>query len=303
MSTVKTNNTTALVSVRLFFFFKKANSAPVTMTEQQLDCALDLMRRLPPQQIEENLSALIDIAPALCEDLLSSVDQPLKVASDKLTGRDYLLCDYNRDGDSYRSPWSNVYDPPLDDGTLPSDRLRKLEIKANAAFDQYREMYFEGGVSSVYLWDLDHGFAGVVLIKKAGDGSKKIKGCWDSIHVMEVQEKSSGKTAHYKLTSTVMLWLLTTKEGSGTMNLGGSLTRQIEMDTSVSESSPHIVNIGKMIEDMENKIRNTLNEIYFGKTKDIVNGLRSIQTLQDRKHADALRNDLVMALQKRPQAQ
>lgn len=28
------------------------------------------------------------------------------------------------------------------------------------AFDQYREMYFEGGVSSVYLWDLDHGFAG-----------------------------------------------------------------------------------------------------------------------------------------------
>jgi len=47
--------------------------------------------------------------------------------------------------------------------------------------------YFEGGVSSVYLWDLDHGFAGVILIKKAGDGSRKIKGCWDSIHVIEVQ--------------------------------------------------------------------------------------------------------------------
>lgn len=278
-------------------------SSGIFKTEQQLDCALDLMRRLPPQQIEKNLSDLIDIAPALCEDLLSSVDQPLKVARDKIAGRDYLLCDYNRDGDSYRSPWSNMYDPPLEDGTVPSDRLRKLEISANAAFDQYREMYFEGGVSSVYLWDLDHGFAGVVLIKKAGDGSKKIKGCWDSIHVMEVQEKSSGKTAHYKLTSTVMLWLLTTKEGSGTMNLGGSLTRQIETDAPVGESSPHIVNIGKMIEDMENKIRNTLNEIYFGKTKDIVNGLRSVMPLQDYKQAEALRNDLVMALQKRPQAQ
>ncbi|CAI9728306.1 Hypothetical predicted protein [Octopus vulgaris] len=45
----------------------------------------------------------------------------------------------------------------------------------------------------------------------------------------------------------------------------------------------------------------TLSEIYLGKTKDIVNGLRSIQTLQDRKQAEALRNDLVMALQKRPQ--
>ncbi|KAI2515351.1 capping actin protein of muscle Z-line subunit beta [Homo sapiens] len=31
------------------------------MSDQQLDCALDLMRRLPPQQIEKNLSDLIDL--------------------------------------------------------------------------------------------------------------------------------------------------------------------------------------------------------------------------------------------------
>jgi hypothetical protein len=44
---------------------------------------------------------------------------------------------------------------------MPSEKLRKLEIEANTAFDQYRDMYFEGGgVSSVYLWDLDSGFAG-----------------------------------------------------------------------------------------------------------------------------------------------
>jgi len=30
-------------------------------TEAQLDCALDLMRRLPPQNIEENLAGLIDL--------------------------------------------------------------------------------------------------------------------------------------------------------------------------------------------------------------------------------------------------
>lgn len=30
---------------------------------------------------------------------------------------------------------------------------------------QYR--YYEGGVSSVYFWDLDDGFAGVVLLKKS----------------------------------------------------------------------------------------------------------------------------------------
>lgn len=67
------------------------------------------------------------------------------------------------------------------------------------------------------------------MIKKAGDGSKKIRGCWDSIHVVEVQEKSSGRNAHYKLTSTTMLWLQTNKTSSGTMNLGGSLTRQVRI--------------------------------------------------------------------------
>lgn len=170
-----------------------------------------------------------------------------------------------------RSPWSNQYDPPMEDANLPSEKLRQLEVDANHAFDMYREMYYESGVSSVYFWNLDHGFAGVILIKKAGDGSKKIKGCWDSIHVVEVQvchhtfnqllprnsifcvcffsqEKSSGRNAHYKLTTTVMLWLQTNKQSSGTMNLGGSLTRQIEADNVVTDPSSHIVNIGRMVE-------------------------------------------------------
>lgn len=45
-----------------------------------------------------------------------------------------------------------------------------MEIKANEAFDIYRELYYEGGVSSVYLWNLDDGFAGVVLLKKCKFG-------------------------------------------------------------------------------------------------------------------------------------
>ncbi|CAF1135677.1 unnamed protein product [Adineta ricciae] len=249
--------------------------------ESQLDCALDLMRRLPPQQVEKNLSDLIDLVPDLTEELLAAVDQPLKVVRDRTVGKDYLLCDYNRDGDSYRSPWTNTYTPPFD-GNLPSDRLRQLEIEANQAFEQYREMYYEGGVSSVYFWDLENGFAGVILIKKVGDGSKKIKGCWDSIHVVEVQEKQSGRSAHYKLTSTVMLWLQTHKTMSGMMNLGGSLTRQLEADHQITDFTQHIINIGRMVEDMENKIRQTLNSIYFGKTKDILNSLRNSENFQGR---------------------
>lgn len=257
------------------------------------------MRRMPPQRIRENLEELIDLTPALCEDLLSSVDQPLRIATDKSVGKDYLLCDYNRDGDSYRSPWSNKYDPALDDGNVPSDRLRKLEVEANSAFDQFRDLYYEGGISSVYLWDLDHGFAGVVLIKKAGDGSKRIRGCWDSIHVIEVQEKSAGRNARYKLTSTVMLWCQTQKEASGTFNLGGSLTRQSEKDCAVSDASPHICNIGQMVEIMENNMRTQLNDIYFGNTQSIVNSLRSTAALQDDNQKLAFQANLAEALKSR----
>lgn len=73
----------------------------------------------------------------------------------------------------------------------------------------------------------------------------------------------------------------------------------MEQDAQISETSPHIANIGRMVEDMENKIRNTLNEIYFGKTKDIVNGLRSVQSLADQRQQAALRQDLAAALQRR----
>ena len=68
---------------------------------------------------------------------------------------------------SIRSPWSNKYNPPLDDGFLPSEKLRLMEVEFNELFDAYRELYFEGGASSVYLWDLEHGFAGCFLIKKS----------------------------------------------------------------------------------------------------------------------------------------
>ena len=52
---------------------------------------------------------------------------------------------------------------------------------------------------------------------------------------------------------------------------------------------------------MENKIRNTLNEIYFGKTRDIVNGLRSTVPLSEMKQRDLLTKDLAAALRNRSQ--
>jgi hypothetical protein len=91
--------------------------------------------------------------------------------------------------------------------------------------------YFETGLSSVYLWDLDlaGAFAGVVLLKSdlaAGD----VAGAWDSIHIFETS--GSSKKPSYKLTSTVMLRLGQTEKLGETegVQLAGSLTRQVRVE-------------------------------------------------------------------------
>ena len=67
-----------------------------------VDSMLDLMRRLPPTHVEENVAALVAMCPDFADDLLASIDQPLKILTDRATGKAYLACDYNRDVESYR---------------------------------------------------------------------------------------------------------------------------------------------------------------------------------------------------------
>ena len=130
-------------------------------------------------------------------------------------------------------------------------------------------------MSSVYFWDVDDGFAGVVLLKKtAPTSSSASSGVWDSIHVFEALDRA--RMSHYKLTSTVILSLSSdAKDTLGTLGLSGNLTRQIEQDMPVENDESHIINVGRMVEDMEGKMRNLLQEVYFGKARDVVGDLRS----------------------------
>uniref|UniRef100_A0AAF5DLU8 F-actin-capping protein subunit beta n=1 Tax=Strongyloides stercoralis TaxID=6248 RepID=A0AAF5DLU8_STRER len=244
----------------------------IKMTNTPLDFSLDLMRRLPPNKLEENLGDVISLCPDITEDLLSSVDQPLKIKIDPVTKKEYLICDYNRDGDSYRCPWSNKYDPPLEDGNLPSDELRNLEIEMNAAFEVYKDLYYHGGVSSVYLWDAEHGFAGIILFKKKNAGGLLQNGSWDSIHVIQAIERSARQYS-YKIISTVLLWFETNSD-SGEMSMGGSYTRNIDHTFIFGEDTTQLSCIGKLIEDQENKIRDLLKNVYFSKTSNIIGELR-----------------------------
>ena len=101
-------------------------------------------------------------------------------------GKPFLCCDFNRDGDAFRSHHSNQYFPAeaageLEDGGVkPSGRVRSLEVAANSVWRMYVEQYYEGGTAAVYCWDTGDdegedgpaaggdgdGFAACFLVKK-----------------------------------------------------------------------------------------------------------------------------------------
>lgn len=160
------------------------------MSADALSLSLDMMRRLPPQHVTSNVEALMQVLPNDAEDLASSVDQPLTLRVDDSpggAGREFVCCDYNRDGESWRSWYTNTFHPPLDgEPIVPVGALRELELQANDAFDTYRKLYYDTGYTSTYLWDLEGDdpsklptkFAGAVLFKKAlqGPASDAAKG-------------------------------------------------------------------------------------------------------------------------------
>jgi len=257
--------------------------------EAQLDSALNLMRRMPPSSTENSLSGLIEMVPELTDDLLTQVDQPLKVMKDEKKGRKFVICDYNRDGDSYRSPWSNEYFPAFQDGFLPNKKLRDMEVEANDLFDVYRKLYFEGGYSSAYFFDTDENensdnFGACFLIHKDVESQKSLqKGWWDSIHVFEVNKDPNGDGEEYvyKLTTTVMVSLVLTDDKIGKVDLSGLRTSQDSRRVKLGPETGHIANMGKMLEDMELRIRNAIENIYIEKTRTVTNGMRSATSQRD----------------------
>ena len=282
-----------------------------------LEAALDLLRRLPPQKIEENVHSLAQLLPTQANDLLSTVDIPAKIRVCPISSREYLLCDYNRDGNSYRSPWSNEYDPPLDDmadGWKPSERLRKLEVVANEAFATYRTLYYEGGVSSVYVWDdipaedenVNERFMAAVLIKKESEGTEILRsGAWDAMHVFEIsvnQDKNTDSStdhapsATYNLTTTITLHLDTAIDNLDKFLLAGHVTRQSRQSITLltpDTIEKHIPIMGRMVEEMESRMRSSLQEIYFGKIHDVVNEIRPVMPAGYLRHQADLQREML----------
>jgi capping protein (actin filament) muscle Z-line, beta len=67
----------------------------------------------------------------------------------------------------------------------------------------------------------------------------------------------------------------------------------MEQDHPVQDATSHVQNVGRMVEDMEIKMRNLLQEVYFGKTRDVVNDLRSLDDLEKARRQRELQKELV----------
>lgn len=237
-----------------------------------MDAALDLMRRLPPSKATENLSALRELLPDAQEALLGKVDQPLCVKFDEAAHREFVCCEYNRDGDSHRSPWTNSYIPEREGGFVPESSLRELEVQANEVLNEYRRMYYGGGTSSAYLWSSGNAFAGCFVIKKEIEGEEVA--CWDAIHLVDVEKKEGEGGYAYQLCTTLILTAAASMAayGKGKFAIDGTIYRTARQTCPLGEG--HITNIGRLIEKTESNIRNMLGEVYIGKTRDVLHVLR-----------------------------
>jgi capping protein beta len=187
------------------------------------------------------------------------------------------------------------------------ERLRKLEVLANKAFDSYRSQYYIGGICSVYFWPTSIppegepteeerpeslAFGMALLIKNAVEHEAELKeATWDSIHVIEAEE-AEPKMLRLQITSTVLVHLEGDFPAIDSFRLGGHLTRQQEQTIRFTTDADVISGVGRIVEEAENRMRSSLQEIYFGKTHEIVNELRSALPEGFLRNQEGFRQDL-----------
>ena len=161
----------------------------------------------------------------------------LEVEVDTSNAREFLKHEYNRDGDSYRSPWSNAYFPTSDEASVfPSPDLLKMEQKANEIFATYVRLYYDYAISSVYFVDSQEGqgFSGCFLVKKEMKNESSLTyGNWDAIHIVSCNLTELPKVT-YRIVSTVMISLEAAEsEKVGTLQIAGSCAKTAQETVSV----------------------------------------------------------------------
>ena len=202
----------------------------------------------------------------------------------------FIESEYNKDGDSYRSPWSNKYFPQKESNKLLPNELRELEQRINQLIKTYLKIYYsEDAISSAYIMfqdeSISNGFLCCVFIKSSVNNSEYLKDesfleSTNLISVKFMRERSDTPNKErikviYKA-STIFLYKLKLKnlencEFNGTKSCDCLKTTYIN---NYFDYEKHLRYIGKSIEENEGNLRLKLDKIYFEKNNYICKEIR-----------------------------
>lgn len=202
---------------------------------------LHLYKLLSPNNAEYNFNAISSLIYEDDDNLSTftqKVEVPTTICKDDPLG-EFLCCEFNRDGDSYRSPYTNKYFPEPEEEEemkqIPQE-LRNLEEKLNKVFKFYLKAYYSpNAICSVYCdtvdEDMNKGFLVNVRIKNPISNKTKSlnAGCWDSNNIIEVKyiHDDPTKRVEYRISSSAYL-TLNVDEDTGKISASGYTIKTVK---------------------------------------------------------------------------
>ena len=153
----------------------------------------------------------------------------------------------------------------------------------NLRLAEYGKLYFDNAFTSAYFWADEQSFSAALLTKRGIfriiyiyiyidilQEAESAEGGWNGIHLVNVVT-SGGNNITYTMNSSVLISLNIKSKLYGALQMSGTLkhksTNSIKKDK--PDASFHVKQIGGLLEANELKIRNDLEEVYIGKTKQV----------------------------------
>ena len=202
----------------------------------------------------------------------------------------FIESEFNKDRDSYRSPWSNTYFPPKESDKLLPKELRELEQKINQLIKVYLKVYYsEDAISSAYIMfqdeSISNGFLCCVFIKSSVKNSDNLSddSFLESTNIISVKfmrERTDTPNKEkikviYKA-NTMFLFKLGFKNLEN-FEYNGTKFCECTNSTYINnyfDYEKHLKYIGKSIEENEGNLRLKLDKIYLEKNNYICKEIR-----------------------------
>ena len=202
----------------------------------------------------------------------------------------FIESEYNKDENSYRSPWSNKYFPAKENGKHLPKELRALEEKINMIIKLYLKMYYSpDAISSSYITFTDesisNGFNCNILIQsKIGNSNVLDKSSFlettniISVKFMKGRDKETNKEKLKVIYNTNTIFLYKIKMKDSECEFNGTENCNCNKATFIKdyfETKTHLEYIGKSVEENEGKLRAKLDKIYLEKNNYICKEIRN----------------------------